>query len=33
MMLSVVTALPASAGGKGLRVVFVDTEASFSAER
>ena len=31
--LSVVTALPPSLGGCGLGVVYIDTEATFSAER
>ena len=33
MLLSVVTALPTSLGCKEGRVVYLDTEASFSAER
>ena len=33
MLLSVVAALPHSVGGRGTHVLYVDTEASFSAER
>ena len=33
MLLSVVAALPISAGGRGAHVLYIDTEAAFSAER
>jgi hypothetical protein len=33
MLLSVVAALPTSVGGRGAHVLYIDTEASFSAER
>ena len=33
LMLSIVAALPPSLGGLGRQVVYIDTEAAFTAER